>query len=172
MSNSSRWRGLYTSTPNGRCRMTHPALLVFESKYAHRVVQAHLRGWGEKIVLLDRPFLVGPKIHGAENVDEHDLRRIRLGDLPGWPPRLPPRTPPPAFSLLECRLGGVEFKRRRSAALPRVELDLGHRERRLKALIIGPPILLLKCVEATLLQEGAAGKKLSDLQELRLLGPE
>jgi|SRR5687767_12890737 len=168
----SPWKSFYKAFPDGRGLITRAALMAFEIKHDHRVLRMTLHDSPEKILLLDKPLLVGPLLKGGE-IEEHPLYRVRLRDLPGWPPRPPPRASWPAgFELPLSRMKSVGFKRRQSAALPRVEFELEHLGRETKALLVGPPTLLLKCVEATLTQEGALGRRLIDLEEMRLVGPE
>jgi hypothetical protein len=146
--------------------------MAFEMKFRHRVVSLKGAGRAQKILLFDKPLRLGEQIRASE-FEEYHLYRIRLRDLPGWPPRfLPSSTPYPRFSMTDSRLKSVEFKRRRSPLVPRVELAIEHGESVWPAFVMGVPILLLKCVEATLMQEGAAGKKLKDLQEMRLVSPD
>jgi hypothetical protein len=170
MSDPLAWRAYYYSS-DGRFRITGPALKVIQISHYQRVVTATLGGRPSKVILLDVPLRLGDRVPGSEII-EYYLDRIRLRDLAGWPPQLPSRTTPPENFVTDARLTSARFKARQGAALPCVEFELKHHLEPCKAMVTGPPVLLLKCLEATLKQEGTAGRSLSDLQEIRLVSPE
>lgn len=164
------WQGFYESLSDGRSKITAAALIALKLKDGFRVLDSLLEGWPTKILLLDKPLQLGEQVKGAD-IPEYYLRRIRISELPGWPPifalasdRL--HYPP----LRECRLVSARFERGDARGKEGVELSLEHEGGTFKAWHLGCPVPLLKCVEATLNQEGAAGRKLGDLQEMRLIG--
>jgi hypothetical protein len=167
-----QWQGFYESMPDGRSKITGAALIALKLKDGLRVLDSLLKGWPTKILLLDKPLQLGEEVKGAD-IPEYYLRRIRVCDLPGWPPmfalsgdRL--HYPP----LKECRLVGARFERGNGPGKEGVEISLENKGETFTAWHLGCPVPLLKCVEATLNQDGAAGKKLGDLQEMRLIGVE
>lgn len=170
MSDPLAWRAYYYAS-EGRFRITGPALRVIQISHYRRVVATVLTGRPCKVVLLDVPLRLGDRVPGSEFI-EYYMDRIRLRDLAGWPPQLPPRTPPPENFVTDARLRSARFKGRQGAALPCVEFELIYNQQPCRAAVIGPPVLLLKSLEATLKQEGAVGRSLSDLQEIRLVSPE
>ena len=74
--------------------------------------------------------------------------------------------------MRDTLLAKARFMRGSGRVDSRLELVVAHHELPIKAWVVGPPDPLLKCLEATLNQEGLAGMMLGDLQEMRLVSPE
>ena len=156
----------YETLPQGRFKIDASNLRELERSHPDRVLEVRLKGQLQKIVLLDRPFQVG-----ARDQDSYVLNRVRLAELPGWPPTLPPMAEKPPFeSLGECRFISMSFRKGSAAGQEGIEFEVGFKGKVYKAWLVGCPVPLLRCVEATLDQEGTFGKRLDDLQELRLIG--
>jgi hypothetical protein len=157
------WSSFYSSTPDG-FRITNPALIALEMRHPRRVVTATLNGRREKILVLDKLLYLGPRTSDADLVEFH-LMRVRLRDLPGWPPTLPKGMPRPSdFNLMDARLESVKY-------LPgprrRLEFHLTFRNAPYRVALADLPASLLKCVAATV--KDAVGKKLVDIREMRLI---
>lgn len=168
--NASPWTALYRARPGGRFRITSTALITIGMEHPDRVLDADLWGRPAKVLLLDQPLKIGSKVSGAAGV-EFDLRPIRLHELPGWPPRMvsaPDQTS--IHSLMDCVLRSTTYLRGNGPGQDSVELVLEHSRRTYRAWHVGCPIALLMCVVATLNREGCVGRKLSDLQDIRLIG--
>ena len=122
------------------------------------------------MLLLDVPLKLGDKFSTASGV-EFDLRRIRLHEIPGWPPRMASAVAVKTIpSLMECSVKATSFLQGHGPGQASVELVLEESRRTYRAWLVGCPTALLKCVEATLNQEGCIGKKMSDVQDVRLIG--
>lgn len=148
--------------------MLETNLKAIESAHPDRLLFADLYGRTERVILLDWPFRIAEKYVG---VAAYSLRRITIAELPGWKE---------AISFLEdgvrnaglrdCRLLGAKLGKRVSTGLEGVELVLTAHGESFKCWHLGCPAALLKCEAATLNQDGAMGKKLMDLQNMRLVG--
>ena len=155
------WRTYYQVLPDGRFTISGARLSEVPED---RLVETVLDGKKSRIVLLDKPYKVGPRVKEADETC-HFLLKIHLRDLVGWPPRVAASTTQPRFpGALRCTLKSVLFKS------DRVEFELDCVGGVFRAWQVDCPPKLLRCVEATLKQDGTLGKKLQDLQELRLIG--
>jgi hypothetical protein len=166
---ASQWQRFYDALPDGRFRITTPALMALEARHPDRVVITLINRNPAKVLLLDVPLQLKEKAYESD-INEYFLRRIHLRDLPGWPPIIAPigtrkRIP----GVAECRFRSARFKRGNGAGQEGVEFDFEYDGEHHKAWMTGCPLPLLHCVEATLDQKSVVGKKLSDLQEMRLL---
>jgi hypothetical protein len=170
MSEVRPWHTYYQALPDGRFLITRAALTAVSIMDESRVLDTTLSGRSARVLLLDRPFQLGLKAENVE-VDSFYLGRIRLRELPGWPPRILPasevRKLPP---LIDLKLKASRFKRAGSDGQEGIEFDLDHAGGVYKAWQIGGPLQLLRCELATLAQKGVAGSKLIDIQEMRLVG--
>jgi hypothetical protein len=164
----SAWRPFYQVLPDGRCRIAKDKLADVD---AHRVLDARMNDGPAKVILLDKPFLLGPAVR--DSAGGYYLIRIRLRDLPGWPPRIAPENRQPRFpGALRCSLRSAVYKPEHGDVAESVEFEIECRDSVYKVWHVGCPAPLLRCVAATLKLDGARGKKLSDLQEMRLVGAE
>lgn len=164
----SDWSSYYQSHPDGRCLITGAALVAFGLKHRDRLVETSLWGLPSTILLLDRPMKLGEKVADSE-VTEYTLRRIRLIELPGWPPRVAAGatgTPP----FLECRLKSVALVPGSTRSQDGLLLTLEFEGAAHNAWLVGCPTPLLEAVKATLNQKGCAGLRMYDLQDMRLVG--
>ena len=168
--NASPWASLYRPQAGGRFRITSTALLTIGMEHPDRVLDIALWGRPAKVLLLDQPLKLGDKFSGAGGV-EFDLRRIRLHELPGWPPRMASVADVESIpALMDCVLRSTTYLPGNSPGQASIELVLEYARKTCRAWHVGCPIELMMCVEATLNQEGCVGKKLSDLQDIRLIG--
>lgn len=169
MVDAEQWRRFYETLPDGRYRITHPALIVFETNHNHRLFVAPLNGRPEKILLLDRPLKLGTPILGSD-ISEFFLQRIRVRELPGWPPALPPEAEKPVIPVwTECKLSAARLRRGKGVGQAGIEYEFDYQGTGYKALQVGCPVPLLECLETTLQQEGTIGSKLGVLQETPLI---
>ena len=170
--NVSPWAAMVQAQPDGRFRITSTALITIGMEHPHRVLDTDLWGRPAKVLLLDQPLKLGDKFSGAGGV-EFDLRRIRLHELPGWPPRMASaanvRTIP---ALMDCTLRSTTYLPGNGHGQESIELVVEHAKKTYRAWHVGCPAALLKSVEATLNQDGCVGRMLSDLQDIRLIGEE
>jgi hypothetical protein len=170
MSDTKQWRRFYEVLPDGRYRITNAALIVFETNHNHRLIVAPLNGKEEKILLLDRPLKLGTPVFGSD-ITECFLQRIRVRDLPGWPPELPPGAEQPEIpALTECRLAAARLRRGKGVGQAGIEYEIDCQGTIYKAWQVGCPVPLLECLEATLQQEGTIGSRLGVLEETLLIG--
>jgi hypothetical protein len=168
MGGRSPWLSYYESLPDGRFSITSPALIALEMGHGHRIFHLDLRGLPSKVLLLDKPLRLGTKIPGSE-ISEFYLQRIRLRDVPGWPPDVVPRegraeTPP----LIDFKLKSVRLTE--GPAEGTIEMVLDYLGEAYRARLSGCPLNILKCVMSTLSQAGVTGQRLADLQDMRLIG--
>jgi hypothetical protein len=161
MVSTSSWLSFYKVLPDGRFTITREKL---EGMPPDRVLEATLRGRQVKTLLLDKPFQLGSRVK-EPGESSYFLLRIRLRDLEGWPPRVAPQGLQPRFpGALRCTLTNTTLKG------DRVEFEIECIGGRFRAWLVDCPPPLLRCVQATLSQDGTRGKKLHDLQEMRLIG--
>jgi hypothetical protein len=161
------WAAYYAILPDGRCKITSPALLAFGLKYRKRILETQLWGLPATVLFLDKPLKLGERV-GESDLTEYYLRRIPLHELPGWPPRVAAGalgTPP----FLESTLKSAAMVRGSTSSQDGVLLTLSFKGTTFTAWLVGCPTPLLECAEATLNQKGCIGKRLSDLQDLRLV---
>jgi hypothetical protein len=159
-------KSFYEALPEGRFRISPSQLEELERLHPERSLEMRLKSERQKVLLLDRPFQVGAR----EGIC-FTLHRVRLGELPGWPPTMPPAAEKPPFeSVTECRFISLAFRKGTSSGQEGLEFEVGYKGKVYKAWLVGCPVSLLRCVEATLDQEGTFGKRLEDLKELRLVG--
>jgi hypothetical protein len=163
------WTSLYRAQPGGRFRITSTNLIAIGMEHPDRVLDADLWGRPAKILLLDQPLKLGDKVSGPGGV-EFTMRPIRLNELPGWPPKMAPSADESTPVLMDCVLHATRYRPGNGPGQESVELVLEHAGRAHRAWLTGCPTELLLCVEATLNQEDCAGRKLADLQDIRLVG--
>ena len=168
MSGPSPWLSYYESLPDGRFSITSPALIALEMGHGHRIVDLDFRGSPSKVLLLDKPLRLGTRIPGSD-INEFYLQRIRLREVPGWPPTVVLRedraeAPP----LIDFKLKSARVTE--SGGSSSIELLLDFQGETYRARIDQCPVPLLKCVFSTLTQSGVTGKRLADLQDMRLIG--
>jgi hypothetical protein len=103
-------------------------------------------------------------------VDEFYLDRIRVRELPGWPPRIsaPPGASHP--SLWECRLIAARFKRASASEPEGIEFEFAHQGVVYQGLLSRCPLPLLSCALKTMNEPGVFGNRMVDVQEMRLVG--
>jgi hypothetical protein len=164
MPNRSPWIAYYESLPGGQFRIMDENLIALQAAHPSRLLFAEIGGKTEHVLLLDFPFRVAEKFI---SFNAYYLRRIAVMDLPGWLSSLSgvsARSPMRHYKLKSARFipGGAHGH-------DGVELVLEHQAETFKIWHTGCPIPLLKCEVATLNQEGALGKKLVDLQNMRLI---
>jgi hypothetical protein len=168
--NASPWTAQVRPQPNGRFRITSTDLIAIGMEHPDRVLDTDLWGRPAKVLLLDQPLKLGDKFSTVRGV-EFDLRRVRLHELPGWPPRMASSPDAAAIpSLMDCALRSTTYAEGTGRGQESVELVVEHARKTYQAWLVGCPIVLLKCVEATLNQEACIGKTLSDLQDIPLIG--
>ena len=165
---ASPWSALYREQLGGRFRITSTDLITVGMEHPDRVLDTDLWGRPAKVLLLDKPLKLGNKFSGVRGV-EFDLRPIRLHELPGWPPRMA-SVAGAIPALMDCALRSTAYVQGSGRGQESVELVLEHSRKTYRAWLVGCPIVLLKCVEATLNQQACIGKTLSDLQDIRLIG--
>ena len=169
---ASPWSGYYHPQPGGRFRIATPALRTIGAEHPDRVLDTQLWGKPAKVLLLDKPLQLGDRISDSR-ADEYLLRRIRLHDLPGWPPKMASAADVQSLpALMDCKLRDATFSAGDGPGQEAIELVLEHQGKTYRAWLTGCPVTLLRCVEATLSQEGALGRKMADVQDIRLIGPE
>lgn len=172
MTNASSWAGFYQTHPEGRCGITSPALKTFGIEHPDRILDTELWGRPARVLLLDKPLKLGEKLRNSDT-DEFRLRRIRLHELPGWPPKMASSAKARSLpALMDCRLADATFSKSAGPGQEAVELLLEHIGRNYRAWHVGCPVPLLKCVEATLIQEEVVGRKMVDIQDVTLIGAE
>lgn len=163
---------VYRPYQNGRFKIARSDMVGFEAEHPDRVLDTHLWGRLAMVLLLDQPLKVGARIQDSDVV-EISLRRIRLHELPGWPPKMVSwanaRGVP---ALMECRLREAVLARGHGPGQDALELRLSHGGRTYTARLVGCPGPLLRCAEATLNQEGVAGRELAQIQDVNLIGDE
>ena len=152
-----------------RFRITTAALLALFQLHPDRVLTIDSGGRPVKVLLLDKPLRVDGK--DPESVmNEFFLSRIRLNELPGWPPQLASTTQanliPP---LLDCTLLRASCLAGAGSDPGGLLYSLEHRGMRLQAWQGECPPELLRCAEATLNQPDIRGMKLQDVQFVRLI---
>lgn len=164
------WTGTYRTQPDGRFRITGDSLRGIGIDHPDRILDTELWGRPARVLLLDKPLKLGEK--SREGGDEFVLRRIRLHELPGWPPRMASvanvRSLP---ALMDCRLREATYSDSQGPGQEAVEFVLEFESRTFRAWLVGCPIPLMRCVEITLRQDGVPGSKLSDIQDMSLVGP-
>ena len=167
--NASQWQAFYKAGPGGRFTITTPALIAFEMMHRKRILDTFLRGWIAKVLLLDKPMELSDPApsEGEDEPAEFFLRKVPLRDLPGWPPKMAGPIPE-----LECLLREVILTPGAAPIQDALVLILEWQGRRFPARFDGCPPDLLRCAGATLRQEGAVGRRLLDLQSMRLIGEE
>src|SRR5688572_29363506 len=106
MSSPSPWESLYRVLPDGRAVISHADLRALETQYWGRIVETELAGRSARVYLLDAPRQIDERGLEASSELLH-LTRIRIRELPCWPPR--PAMSPELPELLECRFYGVRF---------------------------------------------------------------
>ena len=167
---ASPWAALYRAQPNGRFRITSTALITVGMEHPDRVLDTDLWGRPAKVLFLDQPLKLGDKVSVPGGV-EFNLRPIRLHELPGWPPRMASAANVSSIpALMDCTLRSTTFLPGNGPGQASIELVLEHARSTFRAWHVGCPTSLMMCVEATLNQPGCIGKKLSDLQDIRLIG--
>lgn len=166
-----QWQRFYDSMADGRFRITAPALIALEAKHPERVLVTVIKGNPAKVLLLDKPLQLKEKAYEDE-INEFYLRRIPLRDVPGWPPILAPRGHGFMPPVMDCRLQSSRLRDGNAPGQEGMEFHLERDGDIFRAWMVGCPGPLLKCVQATLDQEGTVGKNLLDLQDLRLVSPE
>jgi hypothetical protein len=166
----SPWQGFYQVLPDGRCRITRLKLMELGKD---RILLATLKERPGKALLLDKPFQLGARIKEPGG-SAFFLLRIRLRDLEGWPPRISRDASQPRFpGALRCALKSVRYLKdghEDGEGNPSVEFELVCQGDVYKAWQTECPSPLLQSVAATLRQDGTIGQKLSELQEMRLIG--
>jgi hypothetical protein len=166
------WQGFYESLPDGRSKITASALIALRLRDGLRILDSLLSGGTTKVLLLDKPLQLGEAVKDSD-IPEYYLRRIRICELPGWPPIFELMGTEAVFpNPLDCRVTAARFEKGGRSGQEGIELTLDHETGTFKAWHLRCPAPLLRCVEATLKQDGAVGKKLRDLQEMRLIGAE
>ena len=167
MSATSPWASLYRVLPDGRAVISHADLRALETQYWGRIVETELSGRSARVYLLDAPRQIDDRMIDATS-DMIHLTRIRIRELPSWPPR--PAMSPELPELLECRFQGVRFTPRDESQASALEYEIDYRGQRIKAIQPKCPLELMACVVETLTKTGTRGRNLLDIQEMRLLG--
>lgn len=166
----SPWNDFYKVLPDGRCCIDNSRLTALGEQDDNRIFETTLKDKRAKVLLLDKPFQLGSKVKRPD-VTAYYMTRIHLRDLPGWPPAIARGEDQPKFpGALRCALRSARFIAEGPDGRECVEYELECGGQVFKAWQIGDPVPLLKSVEATLNQEGTVGKKLGDLQNMRLVG--
>jgi len=172
MTKASPWTAIYQSLPEGRFRITSPDLMAVGLEYGDRILDTDLWGKPARILLLDRPLKLGERIQSSR-FDGHYLRSVRLHELPGWPPKMASSANGRALpALMDCALRDATFSSGNGHGQEALELRLDHEGKIYRAWQVGCPLELLKCAEATLNQAGVFGRKLADIQDIRLISGE
>ena len=167
---ASPWTAFYREQPNGRFRITSTDLITIGMEHPDRVLDTSLWGRSAKVLLLDRPLKLGDKFSGAGGV-EFDMRRIRLHEIPGWPPRMASAANSGSIpALMDCTLRSTTYLPGNGPGQQSIELVLDHSRRTYRAWLVGCPTAFLKSVETTLNQEGCIGRTMADLQDIPLIG--
>ena len=167
---TTMWTGTYQARPDGRFRITGRALKSIGIEHPERILDTELWGRPARVLLLDKPLKLGEKAQDG-GPDEFVLRRIRLHELPGWPPKMASCANVRKLPLLmDCRLREATYSDGAGPGQEGVEFVLDFESRTHRAWLVGCPIPLLKCVEITLGQDGLVGSKLSDIQDMSLIG--
>lgn len=168
MSKESTWRRHYHVHRDGRAFITGAQLRAIEATAPVRILDLDLRGAPERVLLLDKPFRLGDKVDGTDGA--FHLLRVRLRDLPGWPPRLaaPGGAKPPP--LAECRLVAARVKGTYLAGQGGLECELAHEGKVFTAWLVGCPLPLMMCTLKTFNEPGVFGSLVGDLQDVRLVG--
>ena len=164
MSSPSPWESLYRVLPDGRAVISHADLRALETQYWGRIVETELAGRSARVYLLDAPRQIDDR---GLDTDTLHLTRVRIRELPCWPPR--PAMAPELPELLECRFYGVRFAPREEGQASFLEYEIDYRGMRMKAVQSKCPLELMACVVNTLNQNGTRGRNLLDIQEMRLL---
>lgn len=167
MSVKSPWESHYRVLPDGRAVLSHADLRALETQYWGRIVETELSGRSARVYLLDAPRQIDDRMIDA-NSDLLHLSRIRIRELPNWPPH--PALSPELPDLLECRFQGVRFSPRDESQASALEYEIDYRGQRFKAIQAKCPLELMACVVETLNQAGTRGRNLLDIQEMRLMG--
>jgi hypothetical protein len=166
----SPWQTFYQALPDGRSRIENAKLTSLHETEGGRILETTLKDKPAKILLLDKPFQLGGRIKSVGAAAFY-LLRVHLRDLPGWPPAAACGEGQPTFpGALRCGLKSAIYKADGPDGTECVAYELecgGQVFRAWQAGCAGP---LLQCVEATLAQDGLVGKKLADLQDMRLIG--
>jgi hypothetical protein len=165
---STPWTAYYETLPDGRRRIARENLMALEAAHPNRSLFAEIEGKRAQVIFLDRPYRIAEKqvVYNA-----YYLRRIPLVALPGWfPARAPLGEGHRLPSLRECTLKTARFKPGSGSGQESLEITLEYHGETVKAWLKNCPAPLLRCAEATLNQDGARGKRLSSLQEMRLIG--
>jgi hypothetical protein len=164
MAPPSPWIAYYETLPGGQYRITDDNLSALQASHPMRLLFAEIGGKTAHVLLLDYPFRIADRFI---SIKACYLRRIAVIELPGWGPALSGvggGSPLRNYKLKSARY--VPGEAHRTDA---VELVLEHQKESFKIWHIGCPAPLLKCEAATFNQEGAMGKKLVDLQNMRLV---
>jgi hypothetical protein len=168
MPDADQWSSYYKEAPDGRRRITSAALMALGIKYPDRVLDADLWGKPAKVVLLDVPHKVAGRVDS--DPPQYLLKRLRLHDLPGWPPRLASVANVKALpTLMDCTLREASFHTGNGPGQESVELVLGFERKKIRAWLTGCPIPLMKHVAATLSQPALIGRQFSELQDVHLI---
>ena len=164
------WQAYYEAMSNGRFKITADNLLDFSRRHPERIIETYLKRLPAKVMLLDKPLTLDAKVPDSER-GEYYLRRISLQELPGWPPKLASTVwANEAPSLPECTLKKAAYLSGGGPGQGGVLLSLEHRGRKFQAWHVDCPAELLLCEQETLQQQGIPGRKLAELQEIRLIG--
>jgi hypothetical protein len=165
-------RSRYRVDAQGRFLIASPELMAFGAAHPDRILDTELWGRPARVLMLDIPLQLGERIQGPERA-EFRLRRIRLHEVPGWPPRMTSSAHVKSLpSLMECTLRAASFSSAGGAGQEAVEFVVEHGRKTHRAWLVGCPVPLLLSVEATVEREGLAGRKLEDVQDWRLVGPD
>lgn len=170
MSKAASWKSNYKARPDGRFRITGAALKSLGADHPERILETELWAKPARVLLLDKPFKLGTRVPDPK-VDEYLMRRIRLHELPGWPPKMASSANVQSLpALMDCSLRQARFSEGHGPGQEGVELILAFEKKTYRAWFVACPIPLLKCVEATLGQKIAVGKMMGDLQDITLIG--
>jgi hypothetical protein len=169
MKEATPWKGFYSAVADGRFRITTAALLALFQLHPDRIVEIVHGGRPTKVLLLDKPLRLAEKDPESE-MNDFFLVRLRLNELPGWPPQLASTThahliPP----LLECKLLRASCLAGAGSDPGGLLYSLEHRGMRMQAWQGECPPELLRCAEATLNQPDIRGMKLQDVQHVRII---
>lgn len=164
MAPNSPWIAYYEFLPGGQYRIMEENLIALQASHPQRLLFSKIAGKTAHVLLLDFPFRVADRFDGLK---AHYLRRIAILELPGWGPALSGAGD--ASPLRQCRLKSAHFVPSEGVQPDGVELVLEHQKETFKYWHIGCPAPLLRCEAATFNQAGAMGRKLADLQNMRLI---